>query len=86
MEQETNEPLHHAIMQVVENQLRDRAHPEPKQTSDRVIAKGYEVAEAKRLIGCVVTSEIFNVLKKRAPFNPERYVQALNRLPKLPWE
>jgi hypothetical protein len=86
MKQETNENLHDALIQVVENQLRDKSHPEPKQTFDRLIAEGYEVVEAKRLIGCVVTSEIFDVLKKREPFNPERYIQALNRLPKLPWE
>ncbi len=86
MKEEHNEYLHRAIMQAVENQLRDKAHPEPKQTFDRLIAEGFEVAEAKRLLGCVVTSEIFNVLKMREPFNPERFVQALNRLPKLPWE
>jgi hypothetical protein len=38
------------------------------------------------LIGCVVVSEIFDILKKGETFNLERFVAALERLPKLPWE
>ena len=42
--------------------------------------------EAKRLIGCVVATEIYDVLKHRAPFDQRRFVAALHRLPTLPWE
>jgi hypothetical protein len=51
-----------------------------------LILEGYSEEEARRLIGCVVSSEIFDVLKKQEPFNPKRYAKALNELPKLPWD
>jgi len=80
-----NPYLKSAILDVVENQLQADDPPETRQTFDRLILEGYSEEEAKKLIGCVVSSEIFDVLKKQEPFNPERYAKALNELPKLPW-
>lgn len=76
--------LKSAILEVVDNQLQANDPPETRQTFDRLISVGYSEEEAKQLIGCVVTSEIFDVLKKQEPFNPERFAKALNELPKLP--
>jgi len=42
--------------------------------------------EARRLIGCVVTSEMFDVLKQQKPFDRDRFVAALGRLPRMPWD
>jgi hypothetical protein len=81
---EGNPYLKSAILEVVDNQLQANDPPETRQTFDRLISKGYSEEEAKKLIGCVVTSEIFDVLKKQEPFNSERFVKALNELPKLP--
>jgi len=81
---EENTYLKSAILEVVDNQLRANDPPETRQTFDRLISEGYSEEEAKKLIGCVVTSEIFDVLKKQEPFNPERFAKALNKLPKLP--
>jgi hypothetical protein len=78
--------LRAAILEVVDNQLQANDPPETKQTFKRLIAEGYSKKEAKELIGCVVTSEMFDVMKKQQPFNPERFAKALNRLPKLPWD
>ena len=75
-----------AIFEIIENQIRDGTPPETKQTYDRLIAEGHSHEDAMRLIGCVVSSEIFDVLKKSQPYNEERYVAALNSLPKLPWD
>jgi len=69
---------------VVENQLQANDPPETRQTYNRLKSEGYSEAEAKKLIGCVVSSEIFDILKKQEPFNPERFAKALNKLPKLP--
>jgi len=80
-----NTYLKSAIVEVVENQLQADDPPETRQTFDRLILEGHSEEEAKKLIGCVVSSEIFDVLKKQEPFNPERYAKALNQLPKLPW-
>jgi hypothetical protein len=45
-------------MKVVENQLRDGTPPETKQTLDRLLNDGIEEPEAKRLIACVVATDI----------------------------
>ena len=74
-----------AIMEVVENHLRNNDPPQTRQTFRRLIEAGYSEEEAKRLIGCVVSAEIFDVLKKNEPFNLERFVKALNKLPEMPW-
>ena len=84
-ESEGNPSLRAAIMEVVENQLRNNDPPQTRQTFRRLIEAGYSEEEAKRLIGCVVSAEIFDVLKKTEPFNLERFVKALNKLPEVPW-
>ena len=75
-----------AILDVVENQIRSLDPPETKETIDRLISEGVAEEEARRLIGCVVASEIFGILKHKQPFDQERYTLALSRLPELPWQ
>lgn len=75
-----------AILEVVENQLRDGTPPETRQTLQRLVTEGYSEEEARRLIAVVVTSEIFNVLKHNQPYNEVRFIVALRQLPKLPDE
>jgi hypothetical protein len=81
-----NPHLKSSILEVVDNQLQANDPPETRRTFDRLISEGYSEVEAKRLIGCVVSLELFDVLKKQEPFNPERFAKALNELPKLPWD
>jgi len=81
---EENPYLKSAILEVVDNQLKANDPPETRKTLERLAADGYSVGEAKKLIACVVTSEMFDVLKKKEPFNLKRFVKALNALPKLP--
>lgn len=83
---EENPNLKAAILEVVENQLRENNPPETKKTFERLVSEGYSEREARELIGCVVTSEMFDVMKQMQPFNPERFAKALDKLPKLPWE
>jgi hypothetical protein len=78
--------LQAAIMKVVENQLRSNDPPQTRQTFERLIQAGHSEEEAKQLIGSVVSAEIFDVLKKQEPFNLDRFVKALDRLPAMPWE
>jgi hypothetical protein len=72
-----------AILEVVDNQLRDGTPPETKETLQRLIREGYSAEDAKGLIGTVVATEIFGVLKYGAPFDQARFVAALKQLPKL---
>jgi hypothetical protein len=52
----------------------------------RLIEQGHSEEQAKELIGCVVTSEMFDIMKNKEVFNPERYRAALAKLPQLPWD
>ena len=60
--------------------------PETNQTFDRLLAEGHSPEEARRMLAAVVSSEVFEVLKHKQPYNHARYVAALQRLPKLPGE
>ena len=75
-----------AILEVVDNQLRDGTPPETKETLQRLMREGYSVEDAKGLIGTVVATEIFGVLKYGEPFDQARFVAALKQLPKLPYD
>lgn len=81
-----NPHLKAAILEVVDNQMQDNNPPETNKTFNRLIKEGHSSKEAKRLIGCVVSAEIFDVMKNKEAFNLKRFVNALNRLPKMPWE
>jgi hypothetical protein len=83
---EVNPHLHAAIMAVVDNQLRSNDPPQTQLTFKRLIGAGISEKEAKRLIACVVSAEIFDVLKKQEPFNLERFVKGLDKLPAMPWD
>jgi hypothetical protein len=80
----SSERARKAILEVVDNQLRDLNPPATKETFDRLVAEGFSQDEARRLIGCVVAGEIFGVVKSLRPYDRERYVTALNNLPELP--
>ena len=84
--QKGNPYLRRAILEVVENQLRDGTPPETRATLERLMAEGCSREEAVRLVACVVTSEIFDVMKNKEPYNESRYLAALRALPRLPWE
>lgn len=78
-----NENLKEAIIEVVESQIKSLDPPETKGTYDRLLKMGYSEFKAKELIGAVVSSEIFDVLKKKEAFNKERFVEALKKLPEF---
>ena len=82
----TNPRLKAVIMEVVDNQLRAKDPPETHSTLERLIAEGHSENEAKELIACVVTTEIFDVMKNKEEFDRQRYIDALNKLPQLPWD
>ena len=75
-----------AIFEIIENQMRDANPPETKRTYDRLIADGHSREETMKMIGCVVSSEIFDIVKHGESFDLSRYVAALHALPELPWD
>lgn len=72
------------MLEIVANQLRDGKPPETRQTYDRLVSEGYSDEDARRLIACVVASEVWHVIAKKEVFNAERFIRALNRLPVIP--
>jgi len=86
MDEAPNPHLREAILEVVSNQLRDGNPPETRATLERLMAEGHSRDEAIRQIGCVVSCEIFEVLKSKRPFDEARFVAALHALPRMPWE
>ncbi len=82
----TNPRMKKIILEVVDNQLKANEPPETRSTLNRLIEEGYSEKDAKELIACVVTSEIFGVMKNKEEFDHQRYVDALNKLPQLPWD
>jgi hypothetical protein len=51
-----------------------------------LLSEGYPEDEVMKLIGAVVSSEIFAVLKEGRAYDNDGYVATLKALPKLPWD
>lgn len=86
MDERANPEATAAILEVVDNQLRQQEPPETKATYDRLLAEGYSNEEARRLIAVVLSSEIFTMMKNNEIFSRSRYVRMLHKLPQLPWD
>ena len=86
MEKNGNQKLREAILEVINSQIRDNDPPETKQTLVRLQEAGFSEKESLKLIGYVVVSEVFTVLKEKRRYDKAKYISALNALPKLPWE
>jgi hypothetical protein len=72
--------LQTAILDAVENQLRENNPPETRHTLDRLLKSGYSREDALKLIGTALASEIYEVLKSGKPYDEERYIKALRKL------
>ncbi|MCB0567581.1 MAG: DUF1841 family protein [Phaeodactylibacter sp.] len=81
-----NDALKQQFQEILNNQLKNNDPPEVKQTLDRLKKEGYSDADARILIAQCVAAEIFNVLKSNKPYDNERYVRNLHKLPESPSE
>lgn len=81
---EVDPRIQSAVLEVVETQVDTNDPPETGMTLIRLINEGYTPKDSKDLIGCVVLSEVFDVMKNGEVFDLQRYVDALNRLPQIP--
>lgn len=75
-----NPYLKAAILEVVENQLRDNNPPETRQTFERLLAAGYSRQQAMEMIGSAVVGEIWYVLHDKKQFDHARFVSLLEKL------
>jgi len=81
-----NPRLRGALMEVVENQLRDGSPPETSRTLARLVDQGHPREKALELIACIACSEIFDILRRNELYNEVRYVERLRDLPRMPWD
>ncbi|MBT4294579.1 MAG: hypothetical protein HN995_04995 [Candidatus Marinimicrobia bacterium] len=81
---DVNPALGEEMKEVVRHQIRSNDPPETKKTYDRLIKQGVVEDEVMRLLSIVVASEVFDVMKKGEPFNLERYIIKLDKLPSVP--
>jgi len=79
-----NPRLKATILEAVSNQLRANDPPETKQTLDRLVSEGFSVEDANIYIGQALCVEIWDALHNENPYNQERYVKNLERLPEEP--
>ncbi len=75
-----NPHLKAAILEVVENQIRDGNPPETRQTLERLLAAGYSRKQATEMIGSAVVEEIWAVLHDHQPFDRARFAALLEQL------
>ncbi|MFU8768175.1 MAG: DUF1841 family protein [Desulfotignum sp.] len=83
---ETNPYLNEVIIEGVREQIAIDDPPEVKETFNRLIADGYPEPEVFKMLACVLSTEMFEILKHKRVFDRYLYIQRLRDLPKLPWE
>ncbi|MDH3458005.1 MAG: hypothetical protein OER90_14295 [Gemmatimonadota bacterium] len=83
---ETNPILRKAILEVVENQLRNDDPPQTRETLARLMGAGHSRSEATQMIASVVAVEMFDVMSTEKPFDQERFAERLRLLPEPPYE
>src|SRR5256885_8722363 len=76
----TNPHLKAAILEVVENQLRENNPPETRQTFERLLAAGYSQKQAIEMIGSALVEEIWAMLHDHKPFDRARFAGLLEKL------
>ena len=73
-----------AIVEAIENQLKENDPRETKRTLKRLMKMGETRENAIRYIASALSVEIFEALKNGSPYDEERYIRNLKALPKLP--
>jgi len=75
-----NPHLKAAIVEVVENQIRDGDPPETRQTLERLLAAGYSRTQAVEMIGSALVEEIWAIMHEKKPFDRARFTALLEQL------
>lgn len=79
-EQEYNPRLKRTILEVVENQIREKDPPETEQTLNRLMDNGYSREHAVEMIASVVVKEIWDIMSDKRYFNEKKFVKQLKKL------
>jgi hypothetical protein len=71
---------------VIDNQIKGNDPPETGETFNRLVREGHSKTETRKLIGCAIAVELYDIMKHQKPFDRERFVSNLKRLPELPFD
>jgi hypothetical protein len=74
------------LRQTVRDQIRANEPPAVAATYRRLIAAGYDDANAVELITAVLAAEMYDIMNERRDFDEAKYNANLRRLPELPYE
>lgn len=78
---ETNEIMREQIFKIIRNQLKENKPPETKTTYDRLKKQGFDDLQTRQMIGQCLAVELFGILKYKKPYDNERYIKNLAKLP-----
>jgi len=84
--EKTNPHLKAALMEAVDNHIRDNDTPETRKTLNRLISQGISKENALIYIGQAVCVEAWDIMRNQKEFNRERFVRNLKNLPEEPKE
>ena len=83
---ESNEIIRKQIFEIIANQRRANDPKETNLAFNRLVDMGYTEYEAQQFIGQCVAVEIYDLLKHKKPFEIDRYIKNLNKLPEEPFD
>lgn len=70
-----------AIFEAVEEQLNSPESPYVRENYDRLISEGISIAEAKRMLACVLSVELWEINTQKRGFDEDAYIKRLENLP-----
>ncbi|MFC1237220.1 hypothetical protein L3V77_06535 [Vibrio sp. DW001] len=71
------------LLETIDNQLADGQPKKVTETLMRLMMTGSSKEDAKAMMACALTIEIFDVMKNDGKFDEKRYAQHLDMLPDL---
>jgi len=80
----SKQELSGAVIKIIEHQMKKNQPKETKITFNRLVESGITPMNAKKYIGQCVAVEIQDILTNQVPFNEQRYVENLKKLPQEP--
>lgn len=78
--------IRHAVLEMLDAQIARDDPPEVRSTLARLVGTGYSKDAARNFVACILAIEMRDVIGARLPFDFERYLDNLRRLPRLPGE
>ena len=78
--------VRNAVVEMLDAQIARDDPPEVRGTLSRLVGIGYSKDAARNFVACILAVEMRDVIETRLPFDFDRYLDNLKRLPKLPGE